>query len=200
MRLGFDIDGVLASFWDAYERLCIEEASGANLFGRFRWPPHIPTCWTFPEHYGYSDDVVKAVWARIKASETFWTELHPMPDMATFRAMLPAIAGDDVWFVTDRPGAASKQQTIAWLSAHGIRSPEVIISADKGGVARQLCLDFYVDDRGENVKSVEDAAPLTTVVLIDRPYNQHVAVRRRVPDLARAFVVLDDLREKEKTS
>lgn len=171
-RIGFDIDGVLADFNTAFIQRVIK-VTGQDFF-----PPRpfdIPT-WDYPQFYGYLPAQVDEVWQDITADESFWLKLpaYPEANEALRRLTQETLVGNDVYFITSRPGAVAKWQTEAWLSAHGFdETPTVLISSAKGLCARALKLDLYIDDRWENALDVA----VTTgsgcrTCLVDRPWNQ----------------------------
>lgn len=144
--------------------------TGQDLF-----PPRpfdIPT-WNYPQHYGYTEAQVSSVWAGIVEDPLFWQNLATYPDTL---ASLQAIAkrshnGDDIYFVTSRPGIRAKQQTEKWLRNMGLADrPTVLISGSKGLIAAGLKLDTYIDDRWENALDVA-VTTRTRSYLLDRPWN-----------------------------
>lgn len=166
MRIGVDVDGVLADFNSAFINRVI------TVTGRDLFPPRpfdIPT-WNYPEHYGYTADEVSAVWEDIKADAGFWYTLNGYPET---RSTLATLAGfnQDIYFVTARPGVRSKQQTEQWLVDMGFIYPTVLISSAKGLCARALNLTHYIDDRWENVVDVRQYNPTTQVFLLTQPWN-----------------------------
>lgn len=174
MKLGIDVDGVLADFNTRYIERCVAE-TGRDLF-----PPRpfdIQT-WNYPESYGYTNEEVAKVWASIKADPFFWQMLDPYPGAVAALDYLKTriAAGDDVYFVTARPGIAAKSQTEAWLTAlwpsRERPMPTVLIASNKGLAARTLELDVYIDDRWENVVDVKVSRYQTAVFLMDRSWNQ----------------------------
>lgn len=192
-RIGIDIDGVLANFYDAYERLAIEVDNGIDRFpqrGGVGHPSIYPPVWNWPEYYGYSSEVVAEVWRRIKADQGFWLNLDPLE-----RIDLSKLAtGHELYFITDRPGVRAKQQTEVWLRAFcNVPFPTVIISRKgKGIVCEALDLELYIDDKGENIVDVEARSPQTRAYLLNRPYNEHVAVQSR-SNLLRDVLAAEDL-------
>lgn len=167
MRLGFDIDGVLADFNSAYMALIVQ-VTGRNLFPD-QYEPHT---WFYPEALGYKPDELTAVWAAINADARFWCSLRPYAhthhviDRLTQRVW----NGDDVYFVTARPSLNAKWQTEKWLSSVGMISPTVLIASDKGLVCHALSLDVHIDDRHRNALAV--AKTTTKSFLLDRPWNR----------------------------
>lgn len=173
MRIGVDCDGVLADFNTAFINRIIA-VTGHNDFPLI--PFDIPT-WNYPQHFGYTEEEVSDVWKIIEADPEFWLRL---PSYADTQESLRALAGrshagDDLYFITSRPGIAAKRQTEAWLRKNGFADrPTVLISSDKGLCAAALNLDVYLDDRWENALDVSytkyRACP-TTSYLLTRPWN-----------------------------
>lgn len=157
MRIGCDIDGVLANFTQAYQALTIKCANGVNLFHPN--DDKDPPCWNWPEYRGYSKETVSAVWSEIKTSHTFWSELPETKDCSTLRlCILDMQRWHEVYFITSRVGKDVKWQTEQWLVLHlGIERPTVLISSEKGLCARALKLDCYLDDNADNANDVIQA-------------------------------------------
>jgi 5'(3')-deoxyribonucleotidase len=186
MIIGFDLDGVAADFNSAMINKVIE-VTGKDLF-----PPRpfdIPT-WDYPQHYGYTNEECSAVWSEIKRDDGFWSGLNAYPaavQILRWLSKLVEYGQADVYFVTSRPGTSAKAQTEMWLGARGVDSPTVLISSDKGGVAKALKLDFYVDDKTENCVDVATASPKTKTYMLAQPWNVEVPGVPRITSLA-AFV------------
>ena len=186
MKIGFDIDGVLASFIPAYQRLFVE-TTGRNTFHPN--DDKDPPCWNWPQYRGYTKEEVDLVWARIKASRDFWLSLGETQHCSTLRMCIADLnRWHDIYFVTNRVGVDVKWQTEQWLMLHlGIEGPTVLISSMKGLCARALKLDCYIDDNLDNANDVitqtlpstraqRGTAPVneqpdTRVYLLNRNYN-----------------------------
>lgn len=169
MKLGFDVDGVLADFNTAYIRNFIR-VTGEDKFGP---PPIAIPMWNYPqEHYGYTDEQAAAVLADIRADETFWEGLQPYPSTkAAIYAITQLPSYHDVYFITDRKGVRAKAQTERWLEAQGISRPTVLLSAEKGLVAVGLGLDLYIDDKPSNCQAVREVVPDCKVFLYNQSWN-----------------------------
>lgn len=178
MRLGIDVDGILADFNTAFIPRVI------TVTGRDLFPPRpfdIPV-WDYPAHYGYSKEENTAVWKSITADRYFWYDLEPYDDIAASIVYLgnKAAQGHDLYFITSRPGLAAKAQTEAWLYNQfrqcdlyrNLPAITVLISSAKGLCARALQLDAYIDDRWENC--LEVAVP-TKTCLLHRSWNAEQA-------------------------
>lgn len=152
MRLGIDVDGVLADFNHSFIDKAIE------VTGEDRFPPRpfdIQT-WNYPEHYGYTDEQVSATWNAIKQSETFWKllPLYPWTQETLDRLYTLKCQGHDIYFPTSRVGKSCKFQTESWLSRLGFKNPTVLVTSRKGYTALALDLDTYIDDNTENCQDV----------------------------------------------
>lgn len=183
MRIGIDIDGVLADFNTGFIERAIA-VTGKDLFPAR--PFDIPE-WNYPEHYGYSDAEISAIWENIAADSTFWLKLPPYPNAMGVLERLRVLTdmGHDIYFITSRPGVVSKRQSEIWLGTHGgdfLQTPTVLISGKKGASASALDLHAYIDDRYENVVDVSrerwvktDENPVgaskTLVFLVNQPWN-----------------------------
>lgn len=187
-RVGIDVDGILACFFKAYEDLTVA-VSGVDLFPA-RYPEQLPPTWNWPEHYGYSDQVMKEVWRRIKTDGNFWYSLGPLPGAEAFLEALDT-PGIEAYFITDRPGVGAQLQTAQWLNDAGYPLPSVIISRKgKGIVCNALSLDYYIDDKTENIQDVVAKSPGTSAYLLDYPYNRACEDGIRVKSLAEFLEVI----------
>lgn len=172
MRIGFDVDGILADFVRAYQMAVVKFADGVDLFlpGDITNPP----TWDWPEHRGYSKDVTKRVWKHIiEENQTFWFDLGRLEGMRTLALMYPdLVQRHDIYFITSRPSNfGAKAQTERWLQDSGVWNPTVLISSDKGGCCAALKLDAYIDDYDVNVEGVLRKSPDTKMFLLERNYN-----------------------------
>lgn len=175
MRIGVDIDGVLADFNASFINRVIA-VTGRDLF-----PPRpfeIPT-WNYPEFYGYTQKETSLVWENVKNDPWFWGDL---PAYETTAAAIECLdrqhrRGDDIYYITSRPGIAAKWQTERWLHNQWQRASKrspvftVLISSAKGLCAQALQLDRYIDDRWENVCDVATTSPCKAY-LLDRSWNR----------------------------
>ncbi len=175
MKIGFDVDGVLANFNQAYVDLFIE------LFEKDLFEPgdaNDPPTWHYPQHRGYSDEEVAAVWKVIANDPTFWTCLEELDGAEALRRHLVRLVLEhDVYFITSRPGNDAKWQTELWLTTKmNIVGPTVLISGKKGLSCAALSLDAYIDDNLDNVLAVAKDSPYTRVYLLDAAYNQSASL------------------------
>lgn len=194
MKIGIDVDGVLADFNTAFIARCIK-VTGRDLFG----PKFVPTTWNYPESVGYTREEVSAVWKDITEDRAFWYRIGWYMDVD--QEALRRLCVDrehDVYFITARPGLQAKLQTELWLAPQIKTFPTVLITSHKGLAARTLDLDFYIDDRYENVLDVASsvvinngpsAGPRVQTFLLDRPWNQ----QELPPEIRRVYTVSEFL-------
>lgn len=201
-RIGCDVDGVLAQFNDSFIDLIVKE-TGIDMF-----PPRpfdIP-CWHYPQFYGYKNkDQLNKIWDIIGASETFWYTLKPYPETTEIILQLYGriLAGDDVYFITTRPSTGlvtAKHQTERWLMNQTVGHltvwadfcPTVLVTDDKGPVAKALNLTHFIDDKWENCIAVKDQSN-AMVYLLNRSWN--MLPNTNINGITRVNSVLEMLKE-----
>lgn len=170
MNRALDLDGLYSDFNTAYRQL-IGEQTG-------KWLPEIsnvyPTKWNYHEDAGLTKEELEGVWNTIKNTD-FWETLKPYPEAASSLTLLRELRGegDNIYFITSRPGKYAKHLTEFWLDAQGFECPTVLLSTQKGPVCVGLEIDIFVDDRPENCQDVMAfCGSSTKVFLLDRPYNR----------------------------
>lgn len=164
MRLGIDIDGVLADFTYPAAALA-SQMFGLNVSGH-------ATHWNWMRDYGLVGEQESAYWKALATMPEWWGNLPILPDAVDVLPRLNYLAqtgAADVYFITTRPGAGVKLATERWLQRHGMSTPCVLLSKYKGPVAQGLELDVFADDRPENCVDVLPHAKHT--FLIARPWN-----------------------------
>lgn len=181
LRIGFDMDGVLADFAGAYH------AIEAQLFGRATTragdPENEPTDAsdetdgkpgarsaekTEPREQRRHRD---AVWQAIRDTPDFWTTLQPTDPGAVRRIHEMMLRHPwEVFFITQRPATAGQtvqRQTQQWLVEQGFDLPSVlVVPGSRGAAAGALSLDYHVDDSPTNcvdVRSESNARPILIV-------------------------------------
>lgn len=183
LNIGFDIDGVLANFSYRYMDLHLE-MSGRDLF-----PPYArnralyPDTWYFATDAGYTPEEDKAVWGYIANPTTlFWQTLPSLVDDSVFDRIRALEKIANVSFITDRPASNALEQTQYWLSKQGVLRPNVVISKNKMEVAKELALDFYLDDKPSNFDGIQNIIPTLKGYLLNTAYNRPITV---VPEVMR---------------
>jgi len=154
LRVGFDMDGVLADLNSALTR---EETV---LYGE---PDDDSERRLTPSRR-------RRLWAHVQAMDNFWETLEETEPGAVSR--LAALASERGWqivFLTTRPeteGDSAQVQTHRWLTARGFPCPSVlVVRRSRGAIAAALELDVVVDDRAEScVDMISDSAARAILV------------------------------------
>ena len=183
-RIAFDLDGVLADFAGAYERIAQRLFPAAppdtDAAPDEREPSAAPPPGAAPR---LSHRRQHAVWKSIRSTPDFWTTLEPIdPEAIPRLAERASRLGWDTFFVTQRPataGAAVQRQTQRWLVEQGFALPSVITHAgSRGRLAAALELDFLVDDTLQHcVDAVSESA--ATPILVDADPDRTTEVNAR---------------------
>lgn len=154
MRLGFDLDGVLAEFSVGFYQLLIDRYG--DRFPK-RYDPTDPPVWEWPRHFGYTEQEEAAAWREVWEGRTFWQHLGiidgEQPTIHHLNA-LNVHDGHEIHFITNRRGRSVQYQSSNWLAEHGFRHASVIIASDKYPIVRALRLDTYIDDKIETANDL----------------------------------------------
>jgi hypothetical protein len=174
VRVGFDMDGVLADFAKAYREV------EAGLFGG---STSIET--PAPDQSNRPGDAEpptrqhrtrrrrnEAVWAAIRATPDFWIALDPIEEGAVGR--LHALMLDRRWeifFITQRPptcGDTVQRQTQRWLSEQGFEMPSVLpVSSCRAATLTVLSLHYYVDDDAKNCVDFKSDCGAPPILIVE---------------------------------
>ena len=171
MRIGCDLDGVLADLHSAFARVALDlfpdldpAAVGAADAGASPPDPDRAEP-SESETAAPTADVpitrrqVSAVWSALAAVPNFWESLDEIESGGIAR--LAKVVEDRRWeviFLTSRPdapGRSVQRQSQRWLDRHGFPLPSVfVVHGSRGRIAEALALDVVVDDRPENCLDV----------------------------------------------
>jgi len=180
MRIGFDMDGVVADLHHTFAQAALQlfpdldAAAVASAVvgasppdGETADPAQVPGDGTAP-----ADTAAKpqgslaltrqqnsAVWDALAATTDLWESL-PETEPGIVRR-IAQIADEHRWeviFLTSRPaseGRTVQRQSQRWLHRLGFESPSVfVVHRSRGKIAEALALDVVVDDRPENCLDV----------------------------------------------
>jgi hypothetical protein len=205
LRIGFDLDGVLADMEGELVRQA-EILFGAPMTRRLEEPP---------ESADVSPDAVDAalepagaaegapanvppllklkmtsrqqrrLWRHVESIENFWEGLVELePGVVERLARLTSDRRWEIIFLTKRPesaGVTAQVQTQRWLESHGFRMPSVyVVQGSRGRIAAALALDVVVDDRPENCLDVVVDSKARAILIWRAGVNQLPAAAQRL--------------------
>lgn len=148
LRLGVDVDGVVADFRSAFRALAQRELGRA------------------------ADDVEKELskpdvdrlWRTVAGSVNWWVGVPPYePDQISRLYTESRRCRWEIFFMTSRPASAGdtvQLQTQVWLEKYGFILPSVLTApaGARGELARSLRLDLTIDDRMVNCLEIISAS------------------------------------------
>jgi hypothetical protein len=148
LRLGVDVDGVVADFRSAFRALAQRELGRA------------------------ADDVEKQLakpdvdrlWRAVAGSVNWWVGVPPYePDQISRLYTESRRRRWEIFFITSRPASAGdtvQLQTQVWLEKYNFILPSVLTApaGARGELARSLRLDLTVDDRMVNCLEIISAS------------------------------------------
>ena len=192
LRIGIDIDGVLADFRTAFRTTAVRclrrEVDDTQ-------EPEGPL----------SPEDVRRVWDHIGRTSNWWMDVPAYePDQIARLYSSARAANWEIFFMTKRPPSAGDSvqfQTQWWIERFGFYLPAVMtVPGSRGDVANGLRLDMIIDDQLINCVEVISTAP-TKAVLLQRTADQ--AVRQQasnrgigvVSSLSEALTVVERLHE-----
>jgi hypothetical protein len=160
LRIGIDIDGVLADF-----RTAFHETAVRCLRHDVDDTPDLESLSPL------SAADVRRVWDYIAAAQNWWMEVPAYePDQIARLYSLTRASGWEVFFMTKRPPSAGDSvqfQTQWWIERFGFYLPAVLtVPGSRGDVATGLRLDLVLDDQLINCVEVISAAPTKAVLVL----------------------------------
>jgi uncharacterized HAD superfamily protein len=185
-KVGFDIDDVLFPWYARAHEACVE-AGITNGVTPISWKPY--------EEYGCS----KEDWLEALDIVTLKGNLYLKhgPDEDAARALRSLVFdGHEVHLITARGfighSRLISQHTVRWLEQFAIPYKTLSFTRAKGLRARQLDLDYFLDDNIDNWFDVNSTA--CPAFLLDRPWNQHPEITASRVTTVQQYV--DMIREK----
>ena len=162
LRLGFDLDGVVADFRTAF----LDAA--AKLLGRAAIQRQSSP---MPDLDAVSPADAKRVWKAICDTPNWWLGLAPYEPAQIARLyQLSRRFRWEVSFLTTRiptAGDSVQFQSQAWLEAYGFYMPAVVtVPGSRGEIANALRLDLVVDDQLLNCLEVVSASQAKAVLIL----------------------------------
>ena len=180
LRIGFDLDGVLADM----EVAIVREAT--KLFGsKLSRPPEpgrdaasmtglMPEELTdnapLRQELELTERQRRQLWRHVRSIDNFWESLEEIePGSVERLARLTENRRWEIIFLTRRPATAGRTaqlQSQIWLEKKGFRLPSVyVVTGSRGLIAASLMLDIVVDDTPENCMDVASDSRARTIAI-----------------------------------
>ena len=181
LRLGVDVDGVVADFQSAFRALA-ERELGLT-------PGDAET--------GLSKSDVDRLWRAVASTTNWWLDVPAYePDQIERLYAQSRKARWEVFFMTSRPPSAGDSvqlQTQVWLERHGYFLPSVLTTpaGARGELARSVRLDLALDDRPVNCLEIISASNAKALMVLRGPTQ----ARAREAAEARGIGVVSSLAE-----
>jgi hypothetical protein len=127
----------------------------------------------------------RRLWRHVESIENFWESLAELePGVIERLARLTSDRRWEIIFLTKRPesaGVTAQVQTQRWLESHGFRMPSVyVVQGSRGRIAAALALDIVVDDRPENCLDVVVDSKARAILIWREGENQLPAAAQRL--------------------
>ena len=180
VRIGFDMDGVLADFATAFRDVEMRLFGGTPTVAAEA--PEVEAqqeeAQAASGSAGQSPREMRrrrdAVWNAIHRTPDFWMTLQPLDPGAVRRIhVLMCRYSWEVFFITQRPateGQTVQRQTQRWLVGQGFDLPSVlVISGSRGAAAGALRLNFHIDDSAQNCLDVVAESRARPLLIVPEP-------------------------------
>jgi hypothetical protein len=221
MRIGCDLDGVLADLHRTFTATAVRRYPGLDVTAlappdvgasppadASAEPSEVPApAGTDGKSLPLSRSQMDGTWDELCSTTDFWETLEEIEAGAIAR--LAAIADEQRWeviFLTSRPRSTGKtvqRQSQRWLEAKGFPLPSVyVVQGSRGRIAEALALDVVIDDRPEGCLDVALESK-ARAILVWRGAAEHVpgsAKRLGIGVVPSVAACLDLLSEADKTA
>ncbi|MFA5724409.1 MAG: hypothetical protein WC979_09205 [Candidatus Pacearchaeota archaeon] len=174
MRIGFDVDGVIANFTKVFTGILNGINPKCPILNDYSEVLH----WYYDKFLPVTKLEIKRAWEIVDKNPNFWRSIPPIKNIKVVVDFVNHNRHQhDFYFITSRlatGGISATYQTINWLRAMGFRDPQVIETSTKGNIIEFLGIRYYIDDRTKNCLDVAEKSPGCKIYCPNYPYNADV--------------------------
>ena len=182
INVGVDLDGVVANFVKRFSQFCNQ------LYGdkcRVIEDNNEVKEWDWQLWYPVKDTEVQRTWAEIINTRDFWLSLELL-NRGQWEYFIDKIGKSNninVYFITTRQettGMTATKQSAQWLENNSWKQPYVIKTMNKEKFIEDLNIEFFIDDKAENIIDIKKHNPTCRVYAQDLPYNLAKLTQSRI--------------------
>lgn len=173
LNIAVDLDGVCSNFIKKFSTFANElYGSRCHIIEN----PDEVKHWDWYRWYPIKKVEEDAIWEKIVKTRDFWTSLEVLNkgQWEYFVDKIGKANNINVYFITTRTetvGMTATRQSAIWLMNNGWKYPFVIRTKQKEKFIENLNIEFFIDDKAENLISVKKHNPTCRVYAQDVPYN-----------------------------
>lgn len=174
INVGVDLDGVCANFTKKFSQFC-NEIYGAKCY--IVEDNSSLKDWHWHHWYPIKEIEVQHVWEEIKKTRDFWTSLELL-NRGQWEYFIDKIGKSNninVYFITTREetiGMTATKQSALWLEMNKWTQPFVIKTKMKEKFIEDLNIEFFIDDKAENLIDIKTYNPNCRIYAQDVPHNK----------------------------
>jgi hypothetical protein len=173
VNVGVDLDGVCTNFVKKFSTFANEMyGSQCHILEDLDAVKH----WDWHRWYPIKKADEDAIWKKIVETRDFWTSLEVFNrgQWEYFIDKIGKANNINVYFITTRSetiGMSATRQSAIWLMNNGWKYPFVIKTKQKEKFIENLNIEYFIDDKAENLISVKQHNPTCKVYAQDALYN-----------------------------
>lgn len=163
--IGMDLDGVLCDFDSRYQEQLNQIKGGP----RIKYTS--PTKWHFEEDMGFKRVHVEEFWNTVAQQSYFWEHLPALATQTDINTLNKFKNYGVLYYISKRP-LHLQTTTQNWVNQKLPHAP-VILTNNKGFIAKGLELDAMFDDKPQNLEHIYDTVQdRCKLFLVNRSWNR----------------------------